>query len=152
MNKDLLKLIRSIQKQIVSILLVRGLVTLIDKDGPYTFSNIKITKQGNETISNEELVTDEQVEEYRALWPRGYKGSIRSVKDKMSRFIVEHSCSYHDIFLSAKTWLLEKEMPYHGTADYFFYKKLEDGTEVSRCEEYLNDEKNTVDDFRTRPL
>ena len=67
MTKELIQLIKLIQTQVVSILLVNGYVELIDKQGKYLFNNIRITSSGKTTIKETNLVTDLEVQTYMNL-------------------------------------------------------------------------------------
>lgn len=138
MTKELIQLIKLIQTQVVSILLVNGYVELIDKQGKYLFNNIRITTSGKTTIKETNLVTDSEVQTYMNLWPKGYRSNLKAVKAKMERFMLNNKCTLKQIMLAAETYIRDKGTPYHGKADYFFYKE-ENGVETSRCEEYLED-------------
>lgn len=150
MNKELIKLIKIIENQIVSILLVHNYVILIDSNGPYKFSNIRISTKGEDMLDKHHLVTDAQVQEYRLLWPVGYRGSNKAVKEKMERFISENECTFEQILLATKKYLKVWSTPYHGKAQFFFYK-MENGEEISRAEEYLDDiNVPVIEDYRNR--
>lgn len=146
MRKDIQRLVNVIQDRVVGILIVQGYVELIDKNGPYKFSNIELTNQGSNVVKVEN-VTDEQINSYRKLWPEGYRASPSSIRPKLTRFLTEHSCTMSQIENAARKWLEDKETPYHGKADYFFYKE-EKGGEISRCEEYLELGKDKEHDYR----
>jgi hypothetical protein len=61
MRKDLEKLITIVQDRVVSILLVKGFVKLIDKEGPYKFSNIEITAAGKNQLPLVYKASDEVI-------------------------------------------------------------------------------------------
>lgn len=150
MNKELIKLIRVIENQVVSILLVHNYITLIDSNGPYKFSNIRISSKGEDALDKHHLVTDAQLQEYRVLWPVGYRGSNKLVKEKMERFISENECTFEQIIVATKKYLKVWNTPYHGKAHFFFYK-MENGEEISRAEEYLDDINiPVIEDYRNR--
>lgn len=152
MNKEIIKLIKIVENQIVSILLVHGYIELIDTTGPYKFSNIRVSIKGEDALDKHYLVTDSQVQEYRLLWPIGYRGSNKLVKEKMERFILENECTFEQIMLAAKKYLKVWDTPYHGKAQFFFYK-IENGEEISRAEEYLDDiNVPVVKDYRNEVL
>ena len=135
MRKDYWKLVDEIQPQVISILIARGYVEVIDKNGPYKWGNCKITKDG-EKVTKIIEVNETFLLEYLKLWPAGYRSTKSLVKAKLARFLTEHDCSEEDIILATKKWLLDKRTPYHGKADFFFYKEISGGEE-SRCEEYI---------------
>lgn len=137
MRKDLEKLINIVQDRVVSILITKGYVRLLDKDGPYKFSNVEVTTLGKQQLPLTIKVSDDEIREYMNLWPPGFRSTLGKVKQKLSRFMNEHECTMEEIKLAAQKWLRDKESPYHGKADFFFYKEEKDGEE-SRCEEYLD--------------
>lgn len=145
--KEYWKLIKEIEPNVISILIAKGFVQLVDKKGPYKWGNCKITKEG-EQVTKVVDVKDTFLVEYMKLWPAGYRSTKSLVKAKAARFITEHSCSEEDIIKATKKWLSEKRTPYHGKADFFFYKQITGGEE-SRCEEYLELTKGVDDnDYR----
>lgn len=147
MRKDYWKLVDNIQPQVISILIAKGHVELIDKSGPIKWSNCKITKVG-EKLTKVVDIDETFLADYMKLWPAGYRSTKNLVRNKLARFMTEHECSEEQIFLATKKWLIDKRTPYHGKADFFFYKEIPGGEE-SRCEEYLDLVKEKPkDDYR----
>lgn len=135
LRKDLERLVRLIEPQVVGILIAQGYVTSKERK----FSDFKLTQKGKAAINmGDSLITNEWIKSWRFLWPASYRSTNGAVRDKLSRFLLEHEdVSLKDIKRATQKWLAENQPPYCGKANYFFYKVQADKTEISRCEEYL---------------
>jgi len=146
-NEELQNILLSEQESIVSMLLIKDKIKLIDINGGLTFSNIK--------FDNFSKISTKDAENYLSLWPEEYRCSKTEAKLLIERLINSYNITLENIYLATKKWLEEKESPYHGSAKNFLLKK--DGTiETSRCLETLNIMKNKEakqrTDFRNRSL
>ena len=134
LRKDLEKLIRLVEPQLIGILISNGYVSSKKKK----FSDITFTQKGKSAIGmGDMLITDEWLQEWRSLWPTGKKGTPRAVRDKLNRFMMENDCSLEQVTKCAEYWLAEHQSPYCGHAGNFFYKLEQGNTEISRCTEVL---------------
>ncbi|MBP8994995.1 MAG: hypothetical protein KBG30_14460 [Bacteroidales bacterium] len=147
MKKQHIDLVKKIEDRVVGILLTHDYVRLIDPKGPLKFFNTEITAQGHDTLKTPKEL-EEFIKEYMKLWPAGYRATPSAIRPKLMKFLQETGSTLEEITRATKLWLQEKETPYHGRADYFFYKD-----DLSRCEEYLQLIKSSPKeeaDYRTK--
>lgn len=164
-------LLTTVERQIVSILLARGLVKVhaeSDSVDDYTFDNVEITTKGQILINNnsqskeiEELVstlgkvhtkvllnnstkvnlTDEQVENYRLIFPVGSRGpGSKIVRHRLEKFMSEHDCSYDELCNAAKYYIRHNSSKgYNIMGSHFFLYKRDQQSKVdeSKAEEFL---------------
>lgn len=132
-RRDIEKLIRHLAPKIISIFVSNGLV----KRGAKRIDDLELTPKGKSIAgSSSLLVTEEWLNEWRGMWPEGYRSTNSAIRPKIDRFYQEHDTTLTEIKEATKLWLEEKMTPYHGEAKYFFYK-IDKNVEVSRCEEYI---------------
>lgn len=150
MRKDVIRLIKTIEKQVISILLVKGYVTLTDPNGEYKFSNISITSDGKKKINAPSVTVDVgKVEEYRSLFPTGKKGPPKTVKDRLERYLGDNNCTMDEVISATEYYINNvSNLDYCISAHYFLYKTEKSGETVSRIDEYMeieNQETETID-------
>ncbi|MCA9375280.1 hypothetical protein KC622_03040, partial [Candidatus Dojkabacteria bacterium] len=88
-RKDIEKLIRHIEPQIISILVAHGLV----KSSKQTqkFGDLKLTQKSKGILGLSDLIiTDDWVREWQQKWPPGHLGAFSTTKDKLIRYLLEH--------------------------------------------------------------
>lgn len=126
---------------------------LIDKD--ITFKNDKkIIKKSKRVINND---IENRIDEFRNKW-RGLKpgsmGSLKSCKDKLSRWMTENPNYSFDEVLKAADLYLNNEgrnLRFLQRADYFIYKQENNREEASRLSAYIDDiDDNEVSDWTSK--
>jgi len=137
LRRDIEKLIRIIEPQVISILKAHGLIT--DPKKKMKYGSVVLTQKGKALIGLSDIpITEQWLTSWMELWPVGFRGSRATIRDKLNRFLQEHDCSLDEIIESTNRWLQDKNTPYHGSAHHFFYKMEGIDSEISRCEEYLD--------------
>jgi hypothetical protein len=122
-----------VERRVISILESLNLV----KPGASCYSKLVVTKSGTDDI-NVRLVEEEDVEKLRKIFPPGKRSNVKLIREKMTRFLQEHpEVTVDKILKAAYLWVYDKG-EYCGDAQYFFFKKERDGTELSRCLEFLD--------------
>ena len=134
LRKDITLVLMKVEKQIIGVLQAHNLVTKKSKK----LQSAELTPEAQVLIGQgDELVTDEWILEWRKLWPSRQRGNMAIIRRKLNRFIREEEVELDKILQVTKRYLEDQsEDKFAGNANYFFYKKTDDG-EISRCQEYL---------------
>jgi len=121
MRKDILKLIKLIEKQIVGILIAKGWA----KSKEYSFSTLTLTPMGKREInSSDPLITDDWIKQWRNLWPPNMRGQVSVIREKLNNFLMEYNVTLEEITQATEKHLSANQAPYCGKAIYFFLKIL----------------------------
>lgn len=155
MNKNLIKLInKTIQKQVVGLLLSKGYVNLkdyknnkVDPEKDYRFSNLSMTSSGRKLIDAPDLnITKEWLSKYISVYNPNYKSNKDSftlnestIIKKITNFIEANPEITLDDILKAYTSCVIEKGKFARKPEYFIYKKV-DGDIISQLEDYLNNE------------
>lgn len=93
MKKEINKLIKTadVEARIISVLLSRGYVRIIDKKKSLKYSNISLTKKGRVLIKDDIDISPEFIKKYRFMFPPGKKSTEREVTEKMKDIFREYS-------------------------------------------------------------
>jgi len=143
MRKDVIKLLRHVESQVVSILIAHGLV----KSEKKKFSDMRLTQKGKSVAGRDDpYITDEWLKEYRLTWPSKQRSNIKVLREKISDFIYENGYTLDEIEQATKKYLKDYKPPYCGKHQYFFSKRV-DGIKTSRCLDYMDikDERDIED-------
>lgn len=134
LRKDIILILMKVEKQIIGVLQAHNLITKRSKK----LQSAELTPEAQVLIGQgDELVTDEWIEKWRELWPLRQRGNLAIIRKKLNRFIREEEIELDQIVKVTKVYLEDQsEDKFAGNANYFFYKKTDDG-EISRCQEYL---------------
>ena len=151
-NKKLLKIVNGIcyirQESI-------DIIELLTVETSNKVSNKKEVKKSNRIISED---VNNRIEEFRNLWKglkAGSMGSLKSCKDKMTRWMKENpEYSFDEIIEAAKLYLRTEGMNlrFLQRADYFIYKQSNNREEESRLSAYIDDIDNNDDEDWTSTL
>lgn len=146
-ENSLLEIIKEEQESIVTLLLLKEKVSLIDKNGKMCFSNVKPL--------NFSKINTKDVENYLSLWNENFRGNKLEIKVMMERLVNTSNISVNDILNATKEWLKDKVAPYHGTAKNFLFMNS-NNVETSRCLDTLElmktNKKKETEDFRNQSL
>lgn len=130
-----MKLVKYEEEPIVSILVARGHVSLV-KPGVRKFSNVQLTSKGKTMLGVSDIIlTDEYIEELRSIFPPGYRGTLATIRAKLSDTISDYGLDLEKILIAARRWNRDHVAPYCGKLDYFISKE-ENGIVSSRLLEY----------------
>ena len=139
-ENSLLEIIKEEQESIVTLLLLKEKVSLIDKNGKMCLSNVKPL--------NFSKINTKDVENYLSLWNESFRGNKLEIKVMMERLVNTSNISVNDI-------LKDKVAPYHGTAKNFLFMSS-NNVETSRCLDTLElmktNKKKETEDFRNQSL
>ncbi len=146
-ENSLLEIIKEEQESIVTLLLLKEKVSLIDKNGKMCLSNVKPL--------NFSKINTKDVEKYLSLWNESFRGNKLEIKVMMERLVNTSNISVNDILNATKEWLKDKVAPYHGTAKNFLFMNS-NSVETSRCLDTLElmktNKKKETEDFRNQSL
>jgi len=146
LRKDVVLVLLRVEKQIIGLLQAHNLVTKKSK----TLQTAQLTPEAQVLIGQgDELVTEEWINNWKRLWPPRQRGNTAVIRDKLNRFIREEEVELDKIVEVTKRYLEDQsEDKYAGNANYFFYKRTDDG-EISRCKDYLEvvNEKPQIDEI-----
>jgi hypothetical protein len=146
-ENSLLEIIKEEQESIVTLLLLKEKVSLIDKNGKMCLSNVKPL--------NFSKINTKDVENYLSLWNENFRGNKLEIKVMMERLVNTSNISVNDILNATKEWLEDKVAPYHGTAKNFLFMNS-NNVETSRCLDTLElmktNKKKETEDFRNQSL
>ncbi len=146
-ENSLLEIIKEEQESIVTLLLLKEKVSLIDKNGKMCLSNVKPL--------NFSKINTKDVEKYLSLWNESFRGNKLEIKVMMERLVNTSNISVNDILNATKEWLKDKVAPYHGTAKNFLFMSS-NNVETSRCLDTLElmktNKKKETEDFRNQSL
>jgi hypothetical protein len=146
-ENSLLEIIKEEQESIVTLLLLKEKVSLIDKNGKMCLSNVKPL--------NFSKINTKDVENYLSLWNENFRGNKLEIKVMMERLVNTSNISVNDILNATKEWLKDKVAPYHGTAKNFLFMNS-NNVETSRCLDTLElmktNKKKETEDFRNQSL
>lgn len=161
-------LLVQIERQVVSILLVHGLVK-IDQNihgnmDDNKFSNISPTNKGQEILEDDPMFEDtfsqvidqlkntkptsigslseEDIESYRDIFPPGSKGSAKIVEYRLKKFMREYNCTLDEISAAAKLYIKNNQSKgYNIMGAHYFLYKMDPSSKVneSKCEEFLEE-------------
>jgi len=148
-DQTLLKIIKKIEKQVVSILLVRGLIKLKNEGGAYTFKNSVTTNKSKKIlgIKEVEVISDQDVLEYRSLFPKGRKSSVAEVKKRMMEHMeANKNITVRNMINAAKAYTQATDEQYVTSAHYFLHKK----GHGSKIEEWLEEDFDDNPDYRNQ--
>lgn len=138
MKRTLLELLSvdEVQKRVLSLLKILGLVTL----GSRSYRSATLTPKG-EALIKSNLIDMQFISDFRQIFPPGSRGTAGIIQSHMTRFLNENpNFSPSDVLQAARAWV-ELKGEYCGDAKYFFYKKVEGGEE-QRCLEVLESSKD----------
>ena len=128
-ENSLLEIIKEEQESIVTLLLLKEKVSLIDKNGKMCLSNVKPL--------NFSKINTKDVEKYLSLWNESFRGNKLEIKVMMERLVNTSNISVNDILNATKEW-------------------LKDSVETSRCLDTLElmktNKKKETEDFRNQSL
>lgn len=137
LRKDITKLIYYMEKPVIGILQAHNLITRKSKK----LDTAELTPEAKVIIGDDdELITDEWINQWRSLWPSGMRGDKAIIRKKLNRFLQEEDVELDTIVRVTERYLASQSEPkYAGNANYFFYKETKDGV-VSRCKQWLEEE------------
>lgn len=144
-RKDLEKLLKHIEPQVMGILISHGLVTSKN----LKFSDLQITTKGKNLIGQSDpVITDEFIDLYRSKFPSLLKGNKNTVREKLNVFLMENEVTLEKILEAVDLWISTRDSSrYVGKADNFIYLN-QDGVRKSRlmeCIEALEEENDLID-------
>ena len=138
LRKDITRLLLHVEKPVIGVLQAHNLITRKSK----TLATADLTPEAKVLIGDDdELVTDEWIKKWRALWPTSQKGDLAIIRKKLNRFLQEEEVELNSIFAATEAYITSQSEPkYAGNANYFFYKKTNEGDMLSRCREWIEAE------------
>lgn len=137
-RKDITKLILYLESSIVKLLKSHNLITR----GSKNLRSAELTPEAMVLIGeDDELVTEEWIQEWRKLWPKGQRGDMGVIRKKLNRFLQEEDVTLKEISRATEAYIAAQSNPkYAGTANNFFYKQdNEQGGVISRCQQWIED-------------
>lgn len=133
MRKDLQLLLRAIEPQVIGMLIANDYIT----SASTKYSDMKLTAKGKSaTGMDDPLITEEWLKGWRSKWPVESRASMKIIREKINRFLLENDVEIREIEKATDRWLEMHNYPYCGYARHFFYKQ-ERGEEFSRCMELI---------------
>jgi hypothetical protein len=128
--------------------------TLMDSTNSLNIIASKFASFAKNIESITSLLTDEEVEDYRNLFPQGAKGpGIKIVKHRLEKFMIEHGCTLGEIMECAKRYIQHNSLKgYNIAAAHYFLSKRDIGSKIeeSKCEEFLEILKTEESDWRDK--
>lgn len=166
---NLSPLLVKVEKQVISILIVKGLVkvnSIVSGNvDDFTFDNVSLTNKGLEVMEEDPMfedtiraivkqvkeikivnvgsLTDEQVDGYRNVFPQGSRGpGDKIVRYRLEKFMKEYNCTYDEIVSAAKLYIRNNSSKGYNIqgAHYFLFKQDQQSKlNESKCEEFLEE-------------